>query len=353
MIWVPLAAVLGLVACGVGFALAPEQLVQAWLVACHLLLGLPLGAAAILMLYALTGGRWGQAIAPQLRALVLAMPVAIILFLPLLGVIGQVLPFLSADPQTLPAEVAAKLGYLAPGWIIVRTFGCFVLWIGMAMLVRHGPLSRRIAAVGLVVYVLSLTVFTTDWMVALEPDFVSTIYPLLVANAQLLGALAVATAWHLWTHNNRDEAGGAPDAMLSGDLGKLLLSAILGWAYLAYMQWLIIWIGDLPSEIGWYLRRGGWWQIPLWGTNLCFVILPFMALLLRRVRNDAGMVSMVAVLIGAGYLFEGIWRVAPAFAANGATLVLLPSAMAASGGIATIAVLWRKKKSSNPMVRHA
>ena len=49
------------------------------------------------------------------------------------------------------------------------------------------------------------------------------------------------------------------------DLGKLLLALVMLWSYFAFSQFLIIWSGNLPEEIRWYLPRthGAWGAIAL------------------------------------------------------------------------------------------
>lgn len=335
------AAAIGLVGCAIGTAMAPLALAQAWLVAVETLLQLPLGAAAILMIHALTGGRWGVALTPQLRGLVGLMPLALVLFLPLLLLSDALFPFRQADPATLPDAVIAKLGYLSTGWLLLRWLGCAAGWLFMSLRIQANPLSKRNATLGLVGYALTVSVYTTDWMMALEPEFLSTIYAMMVAGAQILGALAAATAWHFYHHGGRNEPGGTETAVLSGDLAKLLLSAILAWVYLAYMQWLIIWMGNLPGEIGWYLRRGaGFWPVLTVVMILAFAALPFLAMLLRRVRNSAGAMLAVSLCILVGFLAEAVWRVGPAFGGGPASAALIACAILACAGLAGLAGPW-------------
>jgi hypothetical protein len=355
----PIAAGLGLVGCAIGLLLAPVALARAWLVAVTTLLGLPLGAMTLLMLFALTGGRWGEAARPALRTISAPLPVLLLLFLPLLGAIPALLPFLAAPPATLPDRVALKLAYLAPGWIVRRTLVVFAFWLGAALLLGLLPWRVRLAEksaaiVALILYALGLTIFTTDWMQALEPQFTSTIYAMMVASAQMLGALALATLVLALTGPVARAAGGGPGASLGDDLGRLLITGILGFVYLAYMQWLIVWIGDLPPEAAWYLARDAMpWPVAFWVMVLAFAVLPFLALLLGAVRKNTARLTAVAVLILIGFTAEGVWRVAPAFAADPPYLLLLAAALAAVGGLfATMLV--RQWRGATPFaeVRH-
>lgn len=339
-------AAIGIIGCLAGVLLAPAELARAWLVATTTLLGLPLGAMVLLMLFVLTGGRWGAAARPALTAMAMTLPVILVLFLPLLGAIPMLLPFLAAAPETLPERVTGKLAYLAPGWIAMRTLAVFAMWLLTALLGGLLPWRVRIAEkpaaiVGLILYALALTVFTTDWMQALEPEFVSTIYAMMVAGTQILGALA-ASVIALGAGRQLRSPGGAPDTPLGDDLGRLLISGILGFVYLAYMQWLVIWIGDLPPEAAWYLaREAAPWPVAFWMMVLAYAVVPFLALLLRPVRRNPDRLTAIAVVLIIGYASEAIWRVAPAFAASPPFLLLLAAAFAAMGGLFVLALGWR------------
>jgi hypothetical protein len=276
---------------------------QAWLVAVCAGLGLPLGALALLMIHQLTGGLWGEEARPALKRIARLLPLMLLLGLPLIGAVELLMPFLHQPPETLPERVTAKLAYLQPAWIIVRTLVVAGLWLAM---LATWARSRRWAAWGLIFYMLGLLVFTTDWMQALEPTYYSTIYPVVVAGAQIQGALALAILML-----PRD---------IKGDFGKILIGTILCWAYFVAMQWLITWMGDLPPEAAWYkARTADWWGAVLIVMCLSSAIVPFLALLRERVRSDLGQVRKVSAMLLVGYALESVWRIAPAFPATGLT----------------------------------
>ena len=101
------------------------------------------------------------------------------------------------------------------------------------------------------------------------------------------------------------------------DLGKLLLALVMLWAYFAFSQFLIIWSGNLPEEIRWYLPRmhGGWGAIALAVIVLHFAF-PFLFLLSRSLKRNAGKLVIVAVLILVMRLVDLFWMIAPNFYAR-------------------------------------
>jgi hypothetical protein len=98
------------------------------------------------------------------------------------------------------------------------------------------------------------------------------------------------------------------------DLGKLLLALVMLWSYFAFSQFLIIWSGNLPEEIRWYLprTRGGWGVIALTVIVLHFAF-PFLFLLSRSLKRNASKLVIVAVLILVMRLFDLLWMIAPSF----------------------------------------
>lgn len=269
---------------------------QAWLVAVMTGIGLPLGALAILMIHKLTGGLWGEEARPALERIAATLPLLLLCGLPLLAAIPLLLPFVAQPAAELPVRAASKLGYLQPPWIIVRTLVVAGAWL---VVWRTHDRSRRAAVLGLIAYMLGLLVFTTDWMQALDPSYYSTIYPVIVAGAQILGAFALTIL--------------LIPVDVKGDFGKLLLAALLSWAYFAAMQWLISWMGDLPDEAEWYLRRlNGAWPVLLILMVVLFAVVPFFALLPASVRTTLPKLRLVAGLVLAGYVAESLWRMGPA-----------------------------------------
>src|SRR5258708_26413010 len=134
---------------------------------------------------------------------------------------------------------------------------------------------------GLVLLSFSLTFATIDWVMSLEPDWYSSIFALIVIMGQILSALAVSTLLVLW-FSDQPPFQGRLTPIHFRQLGNLVLTFVLLWTYMNLGQLIIIWSGNLPKEIGWYLHRtaGGWTAIVLFLFAFHFV-LPFFLLLWR------------------------------------------------------------------------
>ena len=127
---------------------------------------------------------------------------------------------------------------------------------------------------------------STDWVMSLDPQWYSTIFVDVFVAGQFLAALALVTALLACS----DERTGGRRARFRRkaftDLGNLLLAFVIFWTYVAFSQFLIIWSGNLPKEISWYLERsrGGWQWFATRSSPLQF-FLPFLLLLSRDAKR--------------------------------------------------------------------
>ncbi len=279
---------------------APRATLHGWLIAFAFLGGFPLGALALMMIHRLTGGRWGEAARPVLAAATAALPLTLLLVLPLLLGARLAYPW-AADPSSAGSGVAAI--YLNPWSVGLRSLvGLFVLCLFGRMLVAR-RLGRLGAGFGLCAYALFMNLASYDWLLSLAPRFTSSAFGAQTIVAQILSALCLAALF-----------GRAPDDDPAwADLGALILAATLGESYLLLIGFSINWYGDLPDQAHWYLSRtaGGWRWLEIAGALLGSV-LPMLALLFSRVRRDPLLLRPVALAVLLGLLIEDIWLVAPA-----------------------------------------
>jgi hypothetical protein len=293
------------------YALAePALAAQSLLIAATTALAVPSGALALLAIGQLTGGAWQAALAPALRALAATLPLALVLFVPLLAALELLYPW-TAPPDTLSETVRRKLSYLNEAGFLARavlTFAALGAMAGLLGVYRRAPRERRPAraVAALVLWLPAISVWGVDWLMSLEPEWYSSAFGLVLAAQHLLAALAAAIALAPRL---------APLAPAQRhDLGNLLLGAVLLWAYLAFMQLLIVWEANLPHQAGWYAPRlhGPWLALGAANAALHFA-LPFAALLSRPLKRAPGPLLTVAALVLAGHVADGVWLAAPAF----------------------------------------
>jgi hypothetical protein len=324
-----------------GLWINPAQFFQSYLMSYVFVLGLTLGCLALGMIHQLSGGAWGVLIRRPIGAAVRVLPVLSLLFLPIAFGMHHLYEWTHADVVAASAVLQHKRLYLNTPFFLVRAAAYFLVWNTLSYFLntwgleqdRTGDprISRRMQMLsggGLVAYGLTVTFASFDWLMSLEPHWFSTIYGVLVMGGQGLGAMAFLLAVIVWLSRRPPLRDVVVPAHLH-DLGNLMLAFVMLWAYFSFSQYLIIWSGNLPEEIGWYLHRlqTGWRLVGLTLVGFHFVV-PFCLLLSRTVKREGRIVAQVAALILLARVVDLFWLIAPEFHRDGISVswldVLLP-----------------------------
>lgn len=320
-----LVLVLGL--CLIGGFLDLRGLAQAWLVAWVTLGFLSLGAMALLMVHGLTGGAWGNESRHLWQALAAAMLPLALTLLPLLLFVDVLFPW-TAPTESLPEVVRHKQFYLNVPFFVGRTLFYLAMWALLAWWLTRPTPARRWHAPGLILWALTLTFFSYDWIMSLEPKFYSDIFGMERMLFSVGGALALGLA-----------LGVKPlRGAVRLDLANIWLAVLLGWAFVNFAQLIIIWSGNIPDEILWYLQRGE----GLWGwigrlSVLLFLVIPFAMLLPTAAKRRAGWLRVTALIALAGYLLHSQWLIWPSLPTTAWGWLLAPVAVIA---LSAFCLLW-------------
>lgn len=311
--------VAGLALCLIGGLHTPSLMFQGWWFAWLFWSGLSFGSFALLVLHHLARGEWGRAIQRPAEASVMTLPLMMLLLLPAFFGLHEIFPWTRAEIFA-GHEWRHKEAYLRPVWFIIRTLSYFALLLPLAWRLRsasaRGEATRGLGGAGAVAYFLCMLFASTDWVLSLEPTWYSTMFVVIFAVTQFLGALALATfqvasRGALWL-------GGAPSQKQLHDLGNLLLAFVIFWAYVSFSQFMLIWMGNLPREISWYLhRRSGGWLGLVVALAVCQFALPFALLLLRVLKQHATTLAPLAGLILCATAANIYWLVAPSWHPEG------------------------------------
>jgi hypothetical protein len=301
------------------------QFHRAYLTAYLFFLGIALGSSTILMLYHITGGAWGFLIRRILEAGMRTLPLLAVLFTPVacgFAFLGPV----ARSPLFVGGEVRSRELYFDPRFFWARVVIYFSCWLGIAYLMStwsrrqdqtgDADLPRRLArfsGISAVIYAVTITFASIDWVMSLQPEFRSTIFGPLFASGQILSGQAVALIVLVWVVQNPGPADFVSSDVLN-DLGNMLLTFLVVWGYLAYFQLMLIWIGNLPYEISWYLLRSrGGWQWVAWALFVFHFAIPFVFLLMRNVKQKLPALASVAALILFMQLVYMYFQVMPVF----------------------------------------
>ena len=351
-----------------------QAMTPAYLVAYAFWFGIALGGLMLTMLHHLTGGVWGLLIRRTLEAASLVLIPHFLLILPIL------LPLLfGADvlyPWTRSSDIymhviQEKTAYLNVPFFLLRTVIYFAVWIGLAVILNigssrqdktatHEPTHRlaRISGPGLAVSFLLATFAAVDWLMSREPDWYSSIYGAMLTVGWGLCTWASMTIVATVFRKDRDLEKVARPAVFH-DLGNLTFAFVILWAYTSFVQYFIIWAGNLTEEIPWYLRRtrGAWWYV-ISALIVLHFFLPFFLLLMRDFKRRAETLSLIALGILVIHLVDLTWLIVPASVRNPLdekatqidwlTVVLVPVAFVGIGGVCVASFLTVLR--SRPMV---
>lgn len=262
-------------------------------------IAVPIGCITVLMMMQLISGRWRWELGDAIEAGSRTMPLAALLFLPVLIGVQEIFPW--AAPSVI--ETGFKAIYFNTWFFVGRSLAYLAIWIVLSLTVRWVDRPRRaVCAVGLILYGIIGTLSGVDWTMSVEPEFYSTIFGLIIIARQFLEAFAVAVVIKMLV------ARSGKFSVASG----LLISGILFWGYTHCMQFIVIWTGDLPKEIAWYVvRSSGPWRIVLWLIALGGGIVPFFLLLRSAWRRIPERLGGLALVVFGVMLIEAFWLTLP------------------------------------------
>ncbi len=243
---------------------------RAWLIGFLVCAGLALGSLGWLMLHHMTGGQWGLVSRRVFEASTRTLPVVALFFLPVILGIPAIFEWSHEDLVQSNAMIRQKAPYLNVTFFIIRAVVYFAFWVMCVVLLNRwseaqdrGTVAttaqdtvrfRILSAPGLLFLVLTVTFAATDWVMSLEPEWYSTVFGLLTVVGHGLSAVAFTIIVLTMIAPARPLAGVVAQKHFH-DLGKFMLTFVMLWAYLSFSQFLIIWSGNLPEEIPWYLKR--------------------------------------------------------------------------------------------------
>jgi hypothetical protein len=327
-------AVAGFIACALGLLIDPRALLASYLAAWFAVAAISIGALGVLFTSYLVRGGWTQDLQGPLSRAALVAPLVGLLLVPILIGASAVYPW-AGDTADLPPF---KSIYLTPLFFALRSVCYFAIWTVLALWARgaYGDRARmeRVAALGLIVWSLTVSVAGIDWLESIEPKFHSSIYGLLALSFTLLAGIGFGLAAVLGPAR--------PRRMANTSYAGVLLSVLLLWAYLHAMQYIIIWSGNIPDEVTWYaVRSEGVWAIALLLLFLGQFFVPFFALLSERVRASTRALLWIAAATLALRFLESAVLILPPLHLGAAALILcFPSAVIAIGSAVLLA--WRE-----------
>ncbi len=333
-------AILGTLVCAFGFFAMPNDFASSYLLAFLYWTGIILGSLPVILIHNLTSGNWGRPIRRILETVARLIPCLLVFFLPLLFCLGRLYPWMDAQVMQHDTMLQEKAFYLNPSFFTFRAVFYFSTWSFLAFAVTqnfktHPALTNRksqASGLGLVFYALTVTFFSIDWAMSLEPHWNSTIYGFIFLIGQTLSGFAFATLLALIL-SKTEPLSKILTTDRRHDMGTLLFVFIMLWAYMSLSQFIIIWSGNLPETTPWYIRRfHGGWQIHSVLNVLFHFFVPFFLLLMKSIKRNPKSLMGVASLLLFMRFVDLFWYIKPVFSETWKIHFLDVAAPAAIGG---------------------
>ena len=308
---------------------SPERFYYSYLMSFMLVLGLTLGSLGLVMLQHLTGGHWGIIIRRPLESATRTLPLVAAFFLPIALIGMKYLYGAWLNPEALRKEPLSEFqqSYLTLGRFELRAFIYFIIWLLLMYIFNRlskeqderpedRALRRRLkmlAGPGIILYVFAMSFAAIDWVMSISPHWASTIYGFLFVAGQLISSMSLMIAVVVLLARTEPFSAVLQRRHLH-DLGKLLLAFVMLWAYFDFSQLLIIWSGNLPEEITFYLTRlyGGWGVVAVLVLIFHFFV-PFFLLLPQSVKRSNKLLPRAALWLIFMRLVDLFWMTRPEF----------------------------------------
>ena len=327
---------IGLIAIAVstiGAFASTRQFFFSWLFSCLFWTGLSLGCFMVTMIHQLTGGRWGYPTRRILEAGFMALPLMLLLFLPVCFGLKELYPWARSAEVAADPVLQQRSAYENPAAFILRGAFFFAIWIWMIRSLRQWSVqqdatpdpeptrkARVLSGIGVVAYSLMGTFAYIDWIMSLESHWRSTMFGVIIVIGQILVAYAFSVVM-LSFFKDYEPFAAVTTRTHYHHLGNLLLTFVLFWTYISFGQLLIIYSGDIPEEIQWYLHRiAGSWQWVLGALAAFHFFVPFFLLLFRTVKRHVLSLTILAALLFIMHIVDAYWLVMPALHPEGVSL---------------------------------
>ncbi len=330
------AGILGLLLTFAGYFLKSDQFFFSYLVAYLFWVSLALGALFLVLLFHLTGTTWGIVLRRILETVIMVLPYLAIFFIPILLGMHHLYHWSHADVMANDPILSRKAGYLNITFFTIRTLVYFAVWYYIAKKLYKTSLEmdngatpeqvktlKKVSAPGMILFALTTTFASFDWIMSLYPHWYSTIFGLYFFSGGLVGMLAFLTWFGLYLRKK----GLLKDVITVEhyhDLAKMIFGFIIFWGYMGFSQYLLIWYANIPEETVFYLARWqGSWPVITMTIVFGHFVIPFVALLPRSAKRNLKFLSILSLFVLIMHWIDIFWLVMPVLHKSGIRFCIL------------------------------
>lgn len=318
------AGILALVYWVVLFQQDPTRSMFGYLYGFTVVLSLGLGGMAFVLIQHLTRAGWSVAVRRLPETLIALMPLFILFFLPIALKAHDIFPWM--HEEHIDAILQKKVGYLNEAFFLMRSFAYLLAWAVLGVWFYRVSLMQdvgnrfsltkslqAVSAPAIIVFGLSLTFASFDWLMSLQPHWYSTIFGVYFFAGCMLFGLSFMTLMAMLL-----QKAGLLKSIITGehyhDLGKLMFGFTVFWAYISFSQFMLYWYGNVPEEIEFYTHRmhHGWENLS-WAMPVIHFFLPFFGLMSRVLKRVKLILTINCLWIIAVHLIDLYWLILPSY----------------------------------------
>jgi hypothetical protein len=332
-------------------------------------LSLPIGSFALLCLGYTTSASWALVVRRIFQASTRTLPFMALLSVPIvIGMfLGELSPFwwtrnvaeLTSVPEAIAEQEHRQHLYLnLPRFLIMEAIIFGIFWLLIRGLERNAPAYedqgdmtawgriRNIAAPGVVLWAVLSTFLATDWIMSVEMSWASTMFPVVHAMDQFTTAFGFAVFLFYTLVGRNETILTIVKPKFRIDIGSLTLGFAMVWAYASFSQFMLIWAGNLPEEIGYYRKRlYGGWEYMAYFMGVFHWLVPFVVLLFREVKLVPNRMRWMTGILMVACAADVLWWIVPAYPHEGYLHVpMAVAALVGVGGVWGLAFVGELKK---------
>jgi hypothetical protein len=313
-----------------------EHLLETYLVSFSFFLAISLGGLFFVLLQHCTRAGWSVVVRRVAEAVAANIWLMAVLAIPVILGMNHLYHWTDTAAAAHDPLLAGKIGFLNPGFFVIRLIVYFLVWGLMASFLHRTSVAQdssgdpaltlrmeRLSAPGMVLFALSINFAAFDLLMSLDPHWFSTIFGVYYFSVSVVAFLAVMPKV-LYALQFRGILTNAITVEHYHDFGKLLFGFVVFWAYIAFSQYMLIWYGNLPEETEWFLKRqtGDWTTVSL---VLIFghFVLPFLLLVSRAIKRRPPLLAVTGGYVAAMCWVDLYWLVIPEFSPGVARFGLL------------------------------
>jgi hypothetical protein len=334
---------------------------------------LPFWALGLMMIAYVTQASWGIILRRMFQASTRTLPILAIFFLPVIASLyiadGQYSPYWWADtiwtqdhhnheivkeiaaqrhlPELAVEENMHKVHDFLNAPFFTARFAIYFVILGVIIYFQnawsrpaedHDDLNakgklRMLSAPGIIIWALTLTIAATDWVMSVEPTWASSMFPVIYGMNMFITTFALLIFIFYSLYASNDQVMGLVKDKFRIDMGSLMLAVTLVWAYGSFCQYMLIWAGNLPEEITYYLKRGNvGWEYLAYYLMIFHWIIPFACIVFRPLKTNPNTMRIICGLLLLACVGDVIWWLLPAVP-RPESFLHVPMALAAIVGL--------------------